>query len=499
MEITQLLSIVPMRQHLNRPISFSLVSALGMSMLISQALGAGLVIPDNGSVATARGGASVSGIHDPSAGFLNPSLLSRLSGLRISYHHNLIMSNVSFERTESVIPDSYSEYDQLSESEQAIGRGRSENESPFFPLNGLLAISYQLNPKMTLGFSVHGPNSGGASSYDELSSSRYMMTDFSGLLGFVGGSFAYGGDRWGVGTTLQLASMTNMNYKMIVDGTSNQTLNPYVSGFDVEAEIDVSAAPEFTALLGAWFRPTKSFEIAASGRVLPVHFRAEGDVRVANTVTPTVFPESSLKIEGGSAAFDFSLPQTARLGFRYINIDQNGAENFDLELALVYEGWSVMDELEVELKGYVMALSADLQNVVIPKKWRDTLSARLGSTWRALPYLSLHSGVFFEQGASPEAYAHIDFPSYDRFGGSLGLSFFITKNLELVVGYLQIFEHQIEVSEFEGKVFQQRPISPCPERCGMNDAGENYSGVPANAGLHTISFQSFTLGINSSF
>ena len=68
-----------------------------------------------------------------------------------------------------------------------------------------------------------------------------------------------------------------------------------------------------------------------------------------------------------------------------------------------------------------------------------------------------------------------------------------------MVGYLHIFEHQITVDESEGKIFQQRPIAPCPERCGMNEMGQSYSGAPANAGVHRVSFQSFTLGMNASF
>ncbi len=464
---------------------------------ITSCLAAGLVIPDNGSIATARGGASVSGIHDPTAGFLNPALLSRLPGLRLSYNHNLINSQVSFDRAPTVIPDSY-DYE-LNPEDQGVGQGYAENEKPLFPFNGLLAMSYQFDTGLTVGFSVHGPNGSGASKYPVQGSQRYMMTEIDGLLGFVGVSAAQGGSNWGAGLTLQWATMTNMSYKMVVDGEISDQINPNVSSIDVEAEIAVKDEAAFTAIFGAWFRPTPNFELALAGRVLPVHFDAKGDVFVQNTPNDTRFSADQLIVENGSAGFEFTLPQTARLGLRYLGLDDQGSEYFDLELALVYEAWSSMDELNVDLEGYVGALGADLEDVTIAKKWRDTLSVRLGGSYKAQEALTLLSGIFFEQGATPKQYANIDFPSYDRFGASIGLAFQVMKEVQLVLGYLHIFQHEVKVNEYEAKVFQQRPIAPCPERCGMNEAGQSYSGVPANAGTHTVSFQSFTLGINTTF
>ena len=488
------------KQLVERPLFLYSSLCLGLFVFfksICSVYGAGLVIPDNGSIATARGGASVSGIHDPTAGFLNPSLLSRLGGLRISYNHNLILSDISFTRSPSVIPDNY-DYNQYPEA-IGVGQGTSENETPLFPLNGLLAVSYQLESGTTLGFSVHGPNGSGASKYPTQGAQRYMMTELDGILGFVGASIATGGSDWGIGTTLQWAVMTNMSYRLVVDGAASKTLNPNVNGLDVEAELNVKDQAAFTAIIGAWYRPINQFEIAFSSRILPVHFNARGNVNVFNTPNQTVFGQDQLNIADGSAAFDFSLPRTARLALRYFDLDDQGVETYDIELAVVYEGWSVMDELNVRLQGYVPALGADLEDVIISKRWRDTVSVRLGGSLALNSDFKLLSGLFFEQGATPRQYANIDFPSYDRWGGSVGMSYQFNETLQLVVGYLHIFQHQVEVDEYEAKVFQQRPIAPCPEGCGMDDTGTSYSGVPANAGIHRVSLRSFTLGVNTSF
>jgi len=470
-----------------RRLSLSLF-ALCVASITAQVSAAGLEFPESGAKASQRAGAVVSGVNDPSAGFLNPGVLSRLKGLQLMYNHNLIWTDVSFQRAPSAIP---------SATASEVGRGTSSNQEQLFPYNGLFAMSYQAEGSaLTFGASVLGPNSGGGSRYDVAGSQRYMMTRLEGVLGFAGLSIAYGGERWGLGVTPQYALMPLMRYRMIVDGSQPGTvgLNPYESDLDVEAEVSVSDYSAFTAQVGAWFRPHPRFEIAASGRVLPVQFEAEGDVAVYSVETG-----QKQEVRDGRAGFDLTLPPVARLGLRYRQPDESlrAGERFDVELAVVYEAWHVMNALNVELDGIFN--SYDLTDVVVEKRWRDTLSARLGGTYNVSDSLNLSSGFFYEQGATPPEYAHVDFPSFDRFGASLGLGYQLelgSRRLELMLGYLHVFESSSTVSERYAKVFQQRPLTPCPSlECGQNEAGEDYSGVPANAGTIRAAMQSFTLGV----
>ena len=108
-------------------------------------------------------------------------------------------------------------------------------------------------------------------------------------------------------------------------------------------------------------------------------------------------------------------------------------------------------------------------------------------------------GGFWEQGTSPKGYAHVDFPSFDRFGMAGGLSYILDQRFTLMLAFMHIFESSSEVDETYAKVFQQRPIAPCPDFCGMNDQGQNYSGIPANAGKISASFQTLSFGIQAQF
>jgi long-subunit fatty acid transport protein len=460
--------------------------------MVTLVFASGLEIPGGGTEATARGGADVSGITNPTAGFLNPGVLSRLKGLQLTYNHSLIWNHVSFERTPSSLPSSLT-----------FNENISQNNKSFFPLGGLLAISHDFNTPITWGFSIYGPNGTGASDYNVQGSQRYMMTGIDGLIAYAGLSASYGGKNWGIGATLQYALMPQMKYRMVVDGTSATELNPYLSPFDVEAEIDVSDYSSYSAILGAWIRPIPTFEIALSGRVIPVYFNAKGTVSVANTPNEPQFTKDQIEIKDGKATLDLTLPPTARLGLRYRNLKGKGddaIEHFDVELAVVYEAWHFIDSFKVNLEGSIPVFGdTPLSPVSIDKKWRDTFSVRLGSSWHVTQDLTLMAGSFWEQGAMPANYAHIDFPSFDRLGASTGLAYALNSKITLNLAYMHVFESSSRTTETDSKVFQQRPIYPCPDNCGANDQDQSYSGVPTNAGVIKTSFNQLSLGLTARF
>jgi long-chain fatty acid transport protein len=465
-------------------------SILAFSLLTPTALFAsGLDFPDNGTIATQRGGASVLGIHDATAGFLNPGLLSRLNGFQLTYNHNLMWANSSFDRQASSIP-------QVGGNGDQTGMGSSSNQNTFFPFNGLIALSYK--PKaspLTFGFSVYGPNASGASSFNPQGSQRYLFTGQDALLGYAGASIAYGTDRFGVGLTLQYATMPYLEYRMVVDGLPDSQLNPYQSSWDVQAKVSLSDRFSYSAIAGAWFEILPNLEIGLSGRVIPIKFNANGTVEVANTKNNSQFAPEQLKIDHPKASLEMVLPRTAKLGIRYKQKDeQTKKQKYDVEMALVFEQWSTFKDFNLQLSGQINLLPGQmLIPVTIPKRWRDTLSLRVGGSYQINDRILLSAGGFYESGASPKQYAHLDFPSFDRFGGALGFSYQVLPQLDVMLGYMYVLPSSSSVDEKYAKVFQQRPLSPCPDGCN------GYSGVPANAGTISTSTQVVTLGVNMRF
>lgn len=271
----------------------------------------------------------------------------------------------------------------------------------------------------------------------------------------------------------------------MVDGATGTELAPYYSGNDVEATISLKSGPAFTAIAGGWLRLSDNWEIAASGRILPVVMNGVGNIALAQTPTGAAFTPKQLEVTDSSAKMQLVLPPTAKIGLRYRGMEGN-KERFDVELDLVYEAWSMLKDYNVELTGKIHLFAAtDTPNVItLAKRWKDTLSARLGGTYNieGLP-LSLSAGAYYETGAVPNNYTNLDFMSFDRFGVGGGLKFAAMENVDVNLGYNHVFQADRTVDENYGKVFQQRPIATCPEHC---DSGSY--GVVANAGKFQSSF-----------
>jgi long-subunit fatty acid transport protein len=110
--------------------------------------------------------------------------------------------------------------------------------------------------------------------------------------------------------------------------------------------------------------------------------------------------------------------------------------------------------------------------------------------------LDVRAGAFVENGAAPDAYSHIDFPSFDRLGLGAGLTWHAIDSLDVSAGYMHVFQESRTVSEAKGKQFQQRPAHPCPDECKDPATGAPLPGVVANAGTFESSFDIVSLGVD---
>ena len=456
-----------------------------MAMLLAfggSAYAGGLEIPDHGARAVARGGAFGARADDPTAVAHNPGRVAHLEGLQLAWNHNLVWSHARFTRAESVIPDDNPQYDK-------DPFATVENESPFFGLGAFLAATYDLPWEgLAVGLSVFGPSGSGHAEYPVQGGQRYMLTRFDALMLYYGLTIAWGTDDFGVGATLQWADMPKLEYRLVVDAKAGSALSPYASGTDVHGIVTVSDRFAPAAILGAWWRPVPTVEVGLSGRPFPIVFEAEGDLEVENVPDQSEFTEHQRRITGSAASVEVVLPPTARVATRYVHGDQ-GQPLFDIELDFVYEAWSMVEAYKLDLEGEIQLFAGDpVQDAVIERRWRDTLSLRLGGTYFATEWLGISLGGYWERGATPEQYTHLDLLSLDRLGVGGGLEIALGA-VDINIGYLHTFQPDVTVGEGSGKVYQQRPVAPCPDRCGGLD------GVPANAGTFESGFDLLSVSV----
>jgi long-subunit fatty acid transport protein len=465
-------------------VSGPLVCGLGAD----EALAGGFEIPDNGAKALSRGAAFSVRADDLTAIAHNPAGLTRLRGWNLLYSHTVIHAPMTFTRAASGVPQSSAPEPGSPEPLAPVS-----NETPIFALGGMAVVGYGMED-WSFALGVYGPNAAGAQRWPVTGGQRWMLVELEALIVYPSLSVAYGKtDKWGVGVTLQAAIQPSTKLSLVVDGTLGGKQSPYYSETDVLATLSLSAPPAPTAIVGAWLRPTPWLEFGVSGRVMPIVLSSSGRVDLSNTEGGSKFTEAQLAVEGSAARLELVIPPTARAGVRYRGLEGE-VERFDVELNVVYEAWSMMDQYKVELDGLIKLFAAhEAPDVIIDKRWRDTISVRLGGTYNLanLP-LSLSGGAFYESAAVPNAYTHLDFPSFERLGLGAGVTG-RTGIVDWTVAYAHVFQETRVVDELHGKVFQQRPISECPDGC------DGYDAIPANAGTYESSYNLLSLSASLRF
>ena len=461
------------------PLSLSRI-AFGFSLFVfpALALAGGLEVPDLGTRAIARGGAFVAKADDATAVYHNPGAVARLRGLHLAYNHNLIWSHSAFTRSPTSLP--------VTEMPSEDPLKKSENLDELFALGAFVAATYDFGlENWGFGLSVFGPPGTGHERFSRLGGQRYMLTEFDAALVYYNATVSYATKTFGAGVTFQYADLWYLDYALATDGTPGGPLNPYASPLDVEGKISLKDRFAFSAILGLWWRPYEGLEFALSGRAIPVFLHPEGSFSLKNLPDGTPFTAEQLEVKDAHVRMNLTLPPTAHLGIRYA-ID----EAADLELDFAYEAWSLVDSFDLDVDGQIVLLANEpTQDMRIDKHWKDVCSIRLGSSLQLLDDLGISAGGFFESGAVPKAYSHLDLPSFGRMGLNLGFTWRILSRFDLNLAYSHIFQEDREVSESEGKVFQQRPIGQCPGECG------GLSGVPVNAGKFTTSYDILSLGL----
>lgn len=455
----------------------TLLRSLLFSFLLapSSLLAGGFELPDNGARALGRGGAYTVGADDLTALYYNPARLSHQKGSTFLWHHNLVFHDLTFERAD------------LSEGWEADDPSFDSvsDANDFFALGGFLALSSDFGLEdWVFALGIYGPSSVGSKDFPDYGPQAFMLTEMEMLLAYYSASLSYQPlETFSMGLTLQYVDLSKMQYGVVVD--AGKVTLPYPKADPgnqhTVATLNLEDRMNFTAIAGLWWAPTSFLEWGVASRFIPVDLEPEGKVGVDQ---PNLNPEDL------TARAPLTLPIQVRTGLRYVHRDGD-KERFDIELDAFYENWSVIEDFYVDLDGRINGETT--ADVVLPRNWTDTVSLRLGSDILAIDdLLTLRVGGYWENGATPANYEHIDFPSFDRYAATLGSSIELG-SFTLTVAYAHILQEDRTVSEDYGKVIQQRPLAQCPGGCG------GLTGVVANAGTITSSFDILSLGLEARF
>ena len=465
------------------------------------ALAGGFEHPTNGTRALGRGGAFTAMANDLTALEYNPAGLLHNRGTHLMLSNNVTDFRMRFVPTG---PDG------------APLPAEANNAGPFLLAPVLGASTDIIHPDLRIALGVFGPSAYGRSSYDVRGAQRYMLTEMDVMIANYTVAVAWQPYKeLGIGLSLHWIDMMQAKMGMVVNG-SWLGIEYTNESYDVEANLSVSDHINFAGTLGAWAMPIDRLRLGASLRFpidsgFATNLDAEGTVALEFQGTDIKnFYESGLEGDGLAlfnkdgdqtetlpVTFSMKLPMVARLGIQYIHPLTADEQLFDIELDVIWEGWSVLDHYSVDMAGYMKVIGKGVMgegeelwfnSVRVPKKSRDTWSVRVGGDVRVAEWVQLRLGGYFETGSVPMAYTNIDFASFDRFGLGTGVTFHY-RWFDLSFAWSHIFQQDRVVSREDAQVYIQFPV--------IDDTPLDEHKV--NVGKFVTSFDIYSLSLEAKF
>lgn len=433
---------------------------VALLLLPSVGHAAGFTYPENLTRAMGRGGAWIAGVDDASALYLNPGALTRIDRGSLVLNLNVIDYDLRFQRATL-------DRDRSPTGEpRAFAEVRNESRPYLAPmLFGGMRVG---DLPLVLATGVYGPSSVGRLRFpdppapaDEFDgqprdgSQRYMIIDQDVLLFYpsLAAAWRFDAINLSVGAVAQLA-VALIDYNIAIDGSHSivdgqRTGEMFVINRELEeysllsrTRLDVSGAVP-TANLGLLWEPHERLAFGLSWHPR-FQLRASGTIDVEFPEGIRAFADSGdLAVLEDKVRLEINFPHVLRFGTLYRHLGREGGEIFNVEAAAVYEGWSVLEEYAVrtDVSIQIPNLSPEeagdnvrirsLEDIFLPKQYRDSVSLRLGGEVHALRYdpttprLSLRAGTFFETAATRPEFAHLDFLSPQRIGTALGATWHV--------------------------------------------------------------------------
>jgi long-chain fatty acid transport protein len=235
-------------------------------------------------------------------------------------------------------------------------------------------------------------------------------------------------------------------YSRMTEATSpvRPSLDDYTQDVRSEAEGFDGFVPGF--VVGVLWSPTRRFDVAAWYRFSDA-VRTSVDIKLdALAYGPggrdNDAPTTTEVADAGT--FEHAMPMEARIGFRYHHPrrersappawmahlgewgrDALSSDLFDVELDLSWTHNSALDTIEVRFRPGIPINGAPggtvPENADVPNRWKETLGARLGGEWIAIPQLlAVRAGGFFESEGQDDENLNLDFHLGARIGVGAG-------------------------------------------------------------------------------
>ena len=436
----------------------ALLLALGASTLFALPApvhAGGFYLLDRGTRPLGRGGAMVAGADDPGASlWYNPAGLG-LGGEQLVIDGTMTFFNVDYTRIDG------------GGTTQPTVHG-SAIPLPIPTLAGSFDFGLE---NVTFGVGIYAPNAALMTWPESLTvdgqpypaPQRYSLLSMEGSLI---ATLAFGA-AWRPIPELSIGAAVHVVYGAFAARVAMSACDGAICSFPEDPDYDgvaqLTLNPAFTAVavLGA----TLDVGPVRFGASVSSPYELAGDASIQVRLPAAAAFEGAQVVSrrGGDpndtrAHLDLDFPWVIRFG-----VQLDAIENLALELAVVWETWSVQREAAVEpldvwIEGDLGFVDYQVGPLSIPRNMRDTVSVRLGGEYSHEDWLQLRAGAYYENGAFDDQWLQALTIDSDKIVVAIGGSIRVVDGLwvDAMLGYAHLFPRQVRNSQ----VPQANPIRP---------------------------------------
>ena len=369
----------------------------------------GFYLPGRGVKPMGRGGAYVAaGGGNLNSIWYNPANLSLLEGTELVVDTSLVTTQSKFQRAPRTRRNGESEtYNPV------------KNQAGPHPIPQVLVGGDTGADGLAWAAGLWAPY-GSHITFPEDGAQRYSLIDNSkSVFAFLGIAVAYQFNdsfRIGAGFQNMIADIKIINKTSAYTGLFGR---PEDHDLDIFTQITDKDFFAPTGNVGVWFEPVDHFQIASSVQLPSKVHDKDAEMKVRFPSHPAF---DNAELSNNTVSGTITFPLILRAALRY------SANRFDVELAGVFEGWSVFEEIpvnpnDIDVENVPGLGGVPIGPLSVPQNWKDSFSVRLGSHYDFSESFSLRAGYIFETGAVPPEYYSVFSPDPDKHVFSAGFTY----------------------------------------------------------------------------
>ncbi|MDT8318648.1 MAG: outer membrane protein transport protein [bacterium] len=375
-----------------------LLYIFAMTVLSPAAHGAGFAIFTQGAAELAQGNSVIAHTEGPASLFFNPALIGKLDGTQAQIGTSMLSPIIKYD------------------SDTPGEDSKTKNMDCFL---STIYLTHKYSEKFSAGLGLFTPFGLGTKWHSDWEG-RYIVTESEMTTLDINPALSYK-----AGPKLSLAAGLNV---MLLNTRKENKINqsPNTDG-EQKFEGDGDGLGYNIGLL---YEINDELTMGAS-------YRSSIDVDIAGKVSFDVATSLAAFFPNTDAEAEITLPAQAHFGLSY-----RGSQDFQLEAALRWVGWSVYDKVTTKFDKVVPALGDN--KITEVNKWKDTLAFKLGGRYRLSEDTALFAGYQYEKGASPDETFYPGTPDSDSYAISIGSA---TRhrnfNIKLAYAYKKFEDRQI--------------------------------------------------------